>query len=795
MAKKIQHKRGSKKNLPSLSEGEIAFTLDTKEVFIGTTSGENEEIITKSSKTITDMSTLLEDTTNRLLEVRVSDPVNAPVGKMWVREDLMNSTESESIRIMTHQGIMGISGLTFNLISNKPKLATFIYTRDRIIIAYSSNKLYYSDDLGVTFSKELDIPGIPLIKYIHVFSNGTLMFCDQTKAYYSTDFKTYYESTLLDEKGNRLTLTGYENLSNYNHNHGTMIVDGLEMLVWGNYSTVYETTFKNVRVWYTIDNGKTIKVAYKFKSAGDTGNNEVARHVHCVAFNKADSSFWLAAGDHLDGGIDERNLIKGMYNKATDKWTWNTIGTGDHFKITNMVFLDGYIYYSWDMPRGGVIRAPYNEISNVSKHVQLFQTENDTNDLIMSERGEFIVTQTIYGGTDPAKNFYYSPDRINFHKIVGTMPLTHDFDGESIYYSVRPPNANGNVLAGVVSTRVSTLEDWGLTPSVFLDEMVRAAGFPNAFKPLSFGDVDIIPPVVTLSPIKDSYLVGESLSLSTNKEATIYYTIDGTTPTEKSTIYTKPIVFEFSASGYIKYFAKDKAGNKSIVKQKAITVIEGNPTSIVTRGMTGYWNSKKGATTTLWENLAPETKGKYNGTVSGAVVKPDGMTFSGTDSYVSIPVPTEMTNTTDVTFEFRTKLSNYSPSVEILSYTSSYSIYLSNGSLYVEFVKDVAGVYVKFPVAANEEFTLTILRRQSDGYMDIYKNGVLLTEGKTMYGTRPNTSFFIEGNMIFGRGFTGNQGNAIGIIDNIKIYNRLLTKSEIDTNRSYGNEIGLSLSK
>jgi len=46
MAVKIQIRRGAKTNLPDLDEGELGFATDTKEVFIGTATAENVQILT-----------------------------------------------------------------------------------------------------------------------------------------------------------------------------------------------------------------------------------------------------------------------------------------------------------------------------------------------------------------------------------------------------------------------------------------------------------------------------------------------------------------------------------------------------------------------------------------------------------------------------------------------------------------------------------------------------------------------------------------------------------------------------
>ena len=58
--------------------------------------------------------------------------------------------------------------------------------------------------------------------------------------------------------------------------------------------------------------------------------------------------------------------------------------------------------------------------------------------------------------------------------------------------------------------------------------------------------------------------------LSANEAATIYYTLDGTTPTTASTIYTSSITI--SASATLKYFGKDAVGNTSAVQTQSYII-------------------------------------------------------------------------------------------------------------------------------------------------------------------------------------------------------------------------------
>jgi chitodextrinase len=94
---------------------------------------------------------------------------------------------------------------------------------------------------------------------------------------------------------------------------------------------------------------------------------------------------------------------------------------------------------------------------------------------------------------------------------------------------------------------------------------------------------DTTPPVVIISPAAGLYNATQNVTLSTEEGATIYYTLDGSTPTTSSSVYSTPIAI--SSATTIKYFGKDTVGNSSSVQTASYTfdtvipVLTFNPTS------------------------------------------------------------------------------------------------------------------------------------------------------------------------------------------------------------------------
>lgn len=356
------------------------------------------------------------------------------------------------------------------------------------------NILMLSEDYGETYTKSIDVSSLGMIKMVHPFTDGTVLFCTDARAYTTEDFVTFTESATLDVSGNPFIPTTVDNFTIQCKDAKNQIVDGLEMLVWGNYAHQGDNMRGLAKLWYTVDKGKTLRLAYKF--ANTVADPEIyALHVHGVIYHPEDKSFWVLTGDHLTNGKHEAHFIKGLYNKTTNTWNWTVIGTGDKFKAGNMVFWEGYAYWSWDITPGGVVRCRYEDIADVSKHELLLSTPNDCLDIVMSTRGEIIATQTMWGSNDAPRNFYYSADRVNFQRIEGELPEGSE---QMAMYNVIRINGANQVIGGVFNPIPGMeLKDWNLKPSIYLDKMVRNAGFKDAFLSPSI----VVDPLNPLAPI------------------------------------------------------------------------------------------------------------------------------------------------------------------------------------------------------------------------------------------------------------------------------------------------------
>lgn len=345
-----------------------------------------------------------------------------------------------------------------------------LFTQDNIYVCYDGTFLRMTTDGGRTFPKMLNVSSVGLIKNIHVFSDGTLNVFGHTKAYYSDDWTSLHEATVLDASGNPYVFDTYDTFTVTRHNGERQIVNGVEMYVFGNYCITDEYNQKK-NVWYTTDKGHTYKSAYEF---GET----MVRHIHNVYFNMADSSFWITTGD-LDA---EAYVIKGFYNTQSDTWSWTTIGNGYYYKWAGMDIYNGEVFYALDHHPGEVRKCAYADVGDTTKHTVILQDlPNDCiNVLVDDDTGEMLVGLSIYGGSDSTcRRLYYSTDRVTFDYVTGQKPSYYNYNN-TMYYGWYGFNAKKKILSGLWSYSHEDLDDWDKVPSVWLDEIVRSK-WPNAF--------------------------------------------------------------------------------------------------------------------------------------------------------------------------------------------------------------------------------------------------------------------------------------------------------------------------
>jgi chitodextrinase len=158
---------------------------------------------------------------------------------------------------------------------------------------------------------------------------------------------------------------------------------------------------------------------------------------------------------------------------------------------------------------------------------------------------------------------------------------------------------NGATLLGNVTG--TTYNVSGLTASTQYTFHIRAKDGSNNISSgtsvtiTTSAPADTTAPVVTANPVAGTYTSTQSVTLSTNETATIYYTTDGSTPTTSSLVYSSPI--SISVTTTLKFFGRDTAGNSSTVQTVVYTIESGSGATHVTSGLVNKWDNLTNAIT------------------------------------------------------------------------------------------------------------------------------------------------------------------------------------------------------
>ena len=104
-----------------------------------------------------------------------------------------------------------------------------------------------------------------------------------------------------------------------------------------------------------------------------------------------------------------------------------------------------------------------------------------------------------------------------------------------------------------------------------LSGKILTGGRIDAFKALTNIMTDTAAPTVSVNLKEGSYYHHPlNVSLTASKPATIYYTLNGTLPTQNSLIYINPIVVNTTKT--LKFIAVDTSGTQSIVYSKTCKI-------------------------------------------------------------------------------------------------------------------------------------------------------------------------------------------------------------------------------
>jgi hypothetical protein len=233
----------------------------------------------------------------------------------------------------------------------------------------STNTMKLSLDNGLTYPYTLNLTGVcDQIKRSKIYANGNIMWANDQNCYYSTDnLATYHTSTVLGIDGLTFVPSTYDNFKQLIHDE-EILINAVQIDVWGCYSIETDTQYANMNVWYTIDSGITIKSCFKY---GVTLGGQKFRHVHSVNYCPIDGSFWMRVGDAQDLASGATQFLnnfwnRGFYNWGTDSWTWeNRVTGGSNYPPAGVGFVtvNGNVFWGTECTTGsgGVWKAAYSD--------------------------------------------------------------------------------------------------------------------------------------------------------------------------------------------------------------------------------------------------------------------------------------------------------------------------------------------------------------------------------------------------------------------------------------------------
>ena len=289
--------------------------------------------------------------------------------------------------------------------------------RDNKAFAFADGKVLLSEDNGRTWPHSAAFADARQIVFSTILKNGNILFSALAKLYLSTDnLKTYAPLTIKNADGSDYVphtpknpdLPGwyFHSLTGVN----TWDVGGKEMLVWGNYCNVIGGA-SPVNIYYSIDGGQTVKLAYSFGQSpyfrdngsggggregtllGNPDNPVICRHVHDVAYNPAEDAFYACTGDGTRPEGHECHWLRGTYDTRRDQWQWQVIVSdvsNSRYKCGGINFVDGQVYWISDangpLPHDrGVFRCDPADLVRPERHTMLFNPGVESGNMIIQD--------------------------------------------------------------------------------------------------------------------------------------------------------------------------------------------------------------------------------------------------------------------------------------------------------------------------------------------------------------------------------------------------------------------------
>lgn len=607
MARKLTIRRGLKAELPTLDIGELGYAIDTEELFIGSEQG--NVLFAKKSELQTlqdqidsiknsDVYKRLGISANGLLTIDgIEQLTGGGNGDMTlvVKDYFEGST---NITKTYNDNMVGFS------ISNDAGVAggTLSFTINEITIPVKATESYEANFLpfktvtinttvpyratvsipyGATFDTiaPLNVTGLTATNI--TTSDLTLTWVAST----SSDVAGYdvYQGTnlLTTITQNTYNITGLTPSNSYSftikaRDNSGNVANGISLTVL----TLADTTAPNNVTNLVASNvlATSVTLSWSTSTSSDTTGYEI--YNGATLLTSVTGTTYNVSG--LTSNTNYTFTVKakdGFNNLATGtsvSVTTTNVDTTAPFDVTGLASGTSTIN---SIPIGWTLSSS----SDVANYEVAYSTNGGTNwtiasSLINSSSTSYTITgltsgttytirvvaidtsgnrsngATVVKATAAAVNYTLSASPSSgTYNATQNVTLSASPAGATIYYTTNTstPTTSSSVYISPIAVSANT------TIKFFAqDGNGNATGVQTATY-----TIDTVAPTVTISPVAGTYNSIQTVTITSNETSTIYYTVDNTTPTISSNVYSAPI--SVSVTETIKYLVVDTAGNQT----------------------------------------------------------------------------------------------------------------------------------------------------------------------------------------------------------------------------------------
>lgn len=379
--------------------------------------------------------------------------------------------------------------------------------------------------------------------------NGNILVNDQEIVVYDDSSVTSNISTLQSDmstaktditnlKGSQHSHTNKSSLDRFGINgNGNLTIDGVEYIGGGTGGSIPSNViyFEN---WtggenVTIDTGMTTaNTAPTISSSFSTSSTNDTTSIS-IPYSITDT----------EGGSFTATYIKDGVNSTA------TVNTGSN---------------TWNV---GILA--------VGSHTLSIQVKDSGN--LNSNTLTFNITVSASADTEspsPISSLTVGTVTSNSIPLTWVLSPSGDVANQEVSYST--DGINYTVASAVINPSSTSYAINGLnTNTLYTVRVVTIDGVGNRSTPVTVQtttaiETDTTAPTVNASPVGGTYTSAQTVTLSTEVGATIFYTLDGTNPDETDTVYSSPISIPDDVT--LKYIGKDIAGNVSAVQTQTYTI-------------------------------------------------------------------------------------------------------------------------------------------------------------------------------------------------------------------------------